>query len=93
MNDGTRDKVPQICCTDDLTAEYGRGLPIVEALAAEWGTTILPKGKQVWFRLDASGWTYLTACRCKADHADQVVLDSGRQVYAISGPWDDARSG
>ena len=93
VNDGRRDKVPQIFCTDDLTAEHGRGLPIVEALAAEWGTTLLPKGKQVWFRLDASGWTYLTACRCKDDHADQVVLDSGRPVLANSGPWDDVRSG
>ncbi|WP_372444467.1 SpoIIE family protein phosphatase, partial [Micromonospora qiuiae] len=33
-------------------AERGRGLLLVDHFASRWGTTYLPKGKGVWFRLD-----------------------------------------
>jgi anti-sigma regulatory factor (Ser/Thr protein kinase) len=33
------------------TAISGRGLSLVRALAEAWGTTPLPEGKRVWFRL------------------------------------------
>lgn len=36
-----------------LEASVGRGLPLVEAFADRWGTTILDHGKCVWFELDA----------------------------------------
>ncbi len=42
---------------NDLTdisevAERGRGLLLVDHFASQWGTTHLPTGKGVWFRLD-----------------------------------------
>lgn len=38
----------------DITevAERGRGLLLVDHFASRWGTTYLPSGKGVWFRLD-----------------------------------------
>src|SRR5690348_7871255 len=38
-------------------AERGRGLQLVDALAAAWGTLHFADGKGVWFRLDAPGAT------------------------------------
>ncbi|SCL24098.1 Serine phosphatase RsbU, regulator of sigma subunit [Micromonospora nigra] len=35
--------------------ERGRGLLLVDHFASRWGTTYLPTGKGVWFRLDLSG--------------------------------------
>lgn len=35
------------------TAEGGRGLALVDALSAAWGTRPLPDGKTVWFELAA----------------------------------------
>ncbi len=41
----------------DITevAERGRGLLLVDHFASRWGTTYLPTGKGVWFRLDRPG--------------------------------------
>ncbi len=89
VTDGQPEGVPRVLSIDH-TAEGGRGMVIVEALSADWGVSILPKGKQVWFRLEASDWTYLTACRCHGDHIEKVVLGSGREVLANPGPWDDS---
>ncbi|MET8906290.1 SpoIIE family protein phosphatase [Micromonospora sp. NPDC004551] len=40
--------------TSEITevAERGRGLLLVDHFASRWGTTYLPTGKGVWFRLD-----------------------------------------
>ncbi|MFJ8579061.1 SpoIIE family protein phosphatase [Micromonospora sp. NPDC093277] len=40
--------------TSDITevAERGRGLLLVDHFASRWGTTYLPTGKGIWFRLD-----------------------------------------
>lgn len=38
-------------------AERGRGLLLVDHFASCWGTTYLPSGKGVWFRLDRPGGT------------------------------------
>jgi anti-sigma regulatory factor (Ser/Thr protein kinase) len=70
----------------DLTAEGGRGLGIVDALAAEWGTTVTERGKEVWFRLDADGWPHVSDCQC--DDQEGTLLASGTTVHAIPGPWD-----
>jgi anti-sigma regulatory factor (Ser/Thr protein kinase) len=35
----------------ELLGERGRGLLVVDAIAAEWGTTRQGAGKSVWFRL------------------------------------------
>lgn len=66
----------------------GRGLFLVDVLADEWGATRLAQGKQVWFRLDATNWSYRTACRCHTASVARVRLESGRYALAISGPWD-----
>ena len=89
VTDGRPDAVPLVLSTDNPTAEGGRGMALVEALSAEWGTTVLPEGKQTWFRLEATDWTYLTACQCHSDNVEKVVLDSGRRILAIAGPWDE----
>ncbi|MFI7076468.1 SpoIIE family protein phosphatase [Micromonospora sp. NPDC049903] len=41
----------------DITevAERGRGLLLVDHFASRWGTTYLPSGKGVWFRLERDG--------------------------------------
>ncbi|QOC94167.1 SpoIIE family protein phosphatase [Micromonospora craniellae] len=41
----------------DITevAERGRGLLLVDHFASRWGTTYLPSGKGVWFRLERPG--------------------------------------
>ncbi|MEH0982175.1 SpoIIE family protein phosphatase [Micromonospora sp. CPCC 205556] len=36
-------------------SERGRGLLLVDHFASRWGTTYLPSGKGVWFRLDRPG--------------------------------------
>ncbi|MFG3603647.1 SpoIIE family protein phosphatase [Micromonospora chersina] len=43
--------------TSDISevAERGRGLLLVDHFASRWGTTYLPTGKGVWFRLDRPG--------------------------------------
>ncbi|MBM7491966.1 serine phosphatase RsbU (regulator of sigma subunit)/anti-sigma regulatory factor (Ser/Thr protein kinase) [Micromonospora luteifusca] len=39
----------------DQVSERGRGLLLVDHFASRWGTTYLPTGKGVWFRLDRPG--------------------------------------
>ncbi|MFC8618450.1 SpoIIE family protein phosphatase [Micromonospora purpureochromogenes] len=43
--------------TEDIgeVSERGRGLLLVDHFASRWGTTYLPTGKGVWFRLDRPG--------------------------------------
>ncbi|MFC8847845.1 MULTISPECIES: SpoIIE family protein phosphatase [unclassified Micromonospora] len=41
----------------DEVPERGRGLLLVDHFASRWGTTYLPTGKGVWFRLDRTGAT------------------------------------
>ncbi|MCU1693109.1 MAG: putative histidine kinaserelated ATPase domain protein [Frankiales bacterium] len=43
--------LPRQRLDEDDQAENGRGLAIVQALAAAWGTDELPDGKRVWARL------------------------------------------
>lgn len=43
----------------------GRGLLLVQALAAEWGVSPLSDGKAVWIRTPApDGWRPAVPCRC-----------------------------
>ncbi|MEV4215565.1 ATP-binding protein, partial [Micromonospora sp. NPDC049662] len=48
---GTRNDTSEI----DEVSERGRGLLLVDHFASRWGTTYLPTGKGVWFRLDRPG--------------------------------------
>lgn len=48
--------LPVVGESPDLTAESGRGLLLVQALATRWGVEELPgEGKTVWFELDLAG--------------------------------------
>jgi len=74
---------------DQGLAVHGRGLLLVDAIASAWDATELAQGKQVWFRLDAAGWIFRSACGCLDEVADRVCLGSGRYAVAIPGPWDE----
>jgi anti-sigma regulatory factor (Ser/Thr protein kinase) len=43
--------VPMTAARSGALAESGRGLFVLEHLAAAWGTTATPSGKTVWVRL------------------------------------------
>jgi anti-sigma regulatory factor (Ser/Thr protein kinase) len=89
VTDSESQHLPERDLNVDSGAENGRGLNIVQALADDWGTSLLPHGKQVWFRMDVHDWPYLPACRCPEDHDPDVVeLASGRLVLPNPGPWD-----
>lgn len=44
---------PPLVRTPRPTSERGRGMLIVSSLASSWGVVTRPRGKCVWFRLDA----------------------------------------
>jgi anti-sigma regulatory factor (Ser/Thr protein kinase) len=45
------DDLPTMVADPPSYAERGRGLHVIEALAADWGVDRLASGKTVWFRL------------------------------------------
>jgi hypothetical protein len=45
--DGGSETLPHYAC--DLWGESGRGLPIIQALADDWGFEPLERGLKVWF--------------------------------------------
>ena len=73
---------------ENVLAEGGRGLLLVELVADEWGVVGLPLGKQVWFRLSTNDWSFRSACPCHSKDLDRVRLESGRYALAVAGPWD-----
>jgi hypothetical protein len=38
-------------CNPEPLVPYGRGMAVVDGLAADWGVDHLPRGKRVWFEL------------------------------------------
>lgn len=73
------------------SAEGGRGLKLVDSVAADWGVVYLATGKQVWCRLDVGvDWAQRSSCPCVGDDLGRVRLESGRWAVAAPGPWDDA---
>lgn len=75
--------------SENVRAEGGRGLHLVELVAREWGVASMTGGKQVWFRLDVgSDWAHRTDCRCGGEDLDRVRLESGRYAVVTPGPWD-----
>ncbi|SCG70948.1 SpoIIE family protein phosphatase [Micromonospora halophytica] len=67
--------------TDEITevSERGRGLLLVDHFASRWGTTYLPTGKGVWFRLDRPG-----AAPEVPAALDQVPVNGGDGTVAAS---------
>lgn len=58
----------------------GRGLLLVDALAAEWGVSPLSDGKAVWVRTPVpKGWPHGDHCPCP-EAAQPTILASGRPV-------------
>jgi hypothetical protein len=88
--DGSTEGVPRVKSIDDPTALGGRGMAIVDALAAGWGTSVNPENKYVWFRLAVNDWPFLAHCLCDEDHAENVALGSGHKVRANPGAWDES---
>ncbi len=73
------------------SAEGGRGLRLVDRVAADWGVAYLETGKQVWCRLGVgTDWAYGSSCLCCGDGAYRVRLESGRWAVATPGPWENA---
>ena len=71
------------------SAEGGRGLRLVDRVAADWGIAYLDVGKQVWCRLDVgTDWAHRSSCPCGGDDLGRVRLESGRWAVAAPGPWD-----
>jgi anti-sigma regulatory factor (Ser/Thr protein kinase) len=83
----------QTALKDEVLAEGGRGLALVDLLSNEWGVVGFPHGKQVWFRLNASSWSYHSTCPCHSNELDRVRLESGHFAVAVAGPWDIPRVG
>ncbi|AYC41996.1 ATP-binding protein [Streptomyces griseorubiginosus] len=48
-------RVPPVRRDPDPERESGRGLALVEELAEDWGTDLLPWGKRVWAELNGKG--------------------------------------
>jgi Histidine kinase-like ATPase domain len=58
----------------------GRGLLLVDALAAQWGVSPLSDGKAVWIRTPVpAGWPHAASCPCAEDERP-TLLGSGRPV-------------
>jgi hypothetical protein len=71
-------------------AAGGRGLGLVDNVAAEWGVANLATGKQVWFRFAvAQSWPYSSACPCRRTDLARTRLDSGRYAVSVPGRWDE----
>ncbi|MEU8259429.1 SpoIIE family protein phosphatase [Micromonospora sp. NPDC048999] len=66
----------------DITevAERGRGLLLVDHFASRWGTTYLPTGKGIWFRLD------------RHDSEPRPVTAEPPAAVITSGPVEDTPS-
>jgi anti-sigma regulatory factor (Ser/Thr protein kinase) len=88
VTDGRSGEVPRVGSAIEAEAVGGRGMAIVEALSVAWGVHDFAQGKQVWFRLEATDWSFLPACRCSNEHTGRVFLGSGHGVVPNPGPWD-----
>ncbi|WP_319461883.1 SpoIIE family protein phosphatase [Micromonospora sp. RTP1Z1] len=71
---------------DEITeiAERGRGLLLVDHFASRWGTTYLPTGKGVWFRLDR---------HAAVPPARRTAAAEGRSPRTGAGPHGDPPEG
>ena len=89
VTDAAREEPPVMSDSVDSAAEGGRGLAIVDELSDDWGTNVLPEGKEVWFLLDTGDWAHRTSCVCFGDDLNQLMLDTGRLVTPGAEPQDD----
>ena len=81
--------VPGASSEFDSAREGGRGLQLVDRIAAEWGVRRDGGSKRVWFRLPvARTWGYRHGCPCGEPADDVQRTGSGRSVRAVPGPWD-----
>jgi anti-sigma regulatory factor (Ser/Thr protein kinase) len=73
---------------DEVIAEGGRGLLLIDSLTEDWGVDEGAHEKRVWARVSAEDWIHRLACLCHRDDVDRVRLASGRFAWAMPGPWD-----
>jgi hypothetical protein len=71
---------PRVHVGDAGSIAGGRGLLLVDALAAQWGVSPLSDGKAVWVRTPVpEGWPHAADCAC-AHEEESTLLGSGRTV-------------
>lgn len=64
----------------------GRGLLLVDAVAASWGVTPRSDGKAVWVRTPVpEGWLPAAECPCEDDQLPASMLASGHSAVHVSG--------
>jgi anti-sigma regulatory factor (Ser/Thr protein kinase) len=73
---------------DNVIAEGGRGLLLIDSLSDDWGVDQGAHEKRVWVRVSAEDWVHRLACVCHRGDIDRVRLASGRFAAAMPGPWD-----
>jgi anti-sigma regulatory factor (Ser/Thr protein kinase) len=73
---------------DNVIAEGGRGLLLVDSLTDDWGVDQGTDEKRVWGRVSAEDWVHRLDCACHRDDIGRVRLASGRFALAMPGPWD-----
>jgi anti-sigma regulatory factor (Ser/Thr protein kinase) len=78
-----------------LDAEGGRGLVLVESLAADWGSAAVPGGKVVWFEIGAEAVKQGAAIRpadplsapgSRATEAGRLIRPAWPHAYARRSP-------
>jgi anti-sigma regulatory factor (Ser/Thr protein kinase) len=70
------------------TAGTGRGIGMVEDLAADWGIDVAADGKVVWFELRAGSNDGRTALAPGTAAHDEVEIDLDALLQQLGG-WDD----
>jgi hypothetical protein len=71
---------PRVYVGDAGSLAGGRGLLLVDAVAAQWGVSPLSDGKAVWVRTPVpEGWPHGADCPCGHEH-ESTVLGSGHTV-------------
>ncbi len=74
------DRDPRLHVGSAGSVAGGRGLLLVEAVAAEWGYSPLSDGKAVWIRTPApDDWPGTASCVCESSDS-ATTLASGRRV-------------
>lgn len=77
---GLDDRDPRLHVGPAGSVAGGRGLLLVDALAAEWGVSPQSDGKAVWVRTPApEGWPHRACCSCSTS-PEAVVLASGARA-------------
>ncbi len=74
------DRDPRVHVGSSGSVAGGRGLLMVEAIAADWGASALSDGKAVWIRTPVpAGWPHAATCPC--DETGVPLASGGHVVH------------